>query len=360
MWRTLTNIEQLGSNVRMDAHLKPKLRNPAATALRDRNCIQVDLDPNHSLLLTGEITQIRQFLNQLDGEHTTSELIKSFPFAERALRMLEQRGLIETELLNSQVSASLTSEQVSQLLTAQRSHQSAAGRLDFGLARLHQLTNSYLWLTGAGPATALLALLFAQQHIGRLKLEQLAEFQLKDLPFWLSGKGSAEELLIHALQRTSANLKLTQPAGMPNPDLVIIADSPWLDPEFATGYLNRNLPHLIIDARITEVTVGPLVVPGASSCLSCAEQNLAGVDRSWPVMRKLIGQHQHDQPDWLLLQLACTFAVLQVTGAIAGGDLTKSALVNQRWRFRLPGPTISIQSQPANMFCSCQWGELAA
>lgn len=344
----------------MDSHLKPKLRNPAATALRDRNCIQVDLDPNHSLLLTGEITQIRQFLNQLDGEHTASELMAAFPFAQRALTMLEQRGLLETELLDSQITATLTNEQLSQLIISQRSHQAAVGRLDFGLTRLRRLTDSYLWLTGAGPATALLALLFAQQHIGRIKLDKLDDFRAKDLPFWLPAAGPIDELLIQALQRTSANLKLTQPTGMPNPDLVVIADSPWLDPESAISYLNRGLPHLLIDARITEVTVGPLVIPGESSCLTCAERNLTGVDRSWPVMRKLIGQHQKEQPDWLLLQLACTFAVLQITGAIASGDLTKSALVNQRWRFRLPGPTIEVQSQPTNMFCSCQWGTLAA
>ena len=58
----------------MRPDLRPKLRNPAATALRDRNCIQLDLDPAHSLLLTGDVSQIRDFLAALTGEQTVAQL----------------------------------------------------------------------------------------------------------------------------------------------------------------------------------------------------------------------------------------------------------------------------------------------
>lgn len=344
----------------MDQSLKPILRNPTATALRDPRCIQVGIDPSHSLLLTGEVSQIRQFLNLLDGKHEIAELISKFPFAQVALFQLAKRGLLETQLVDHQITASLTPAQNYDLLISQRSHQAAIGKLDFAPRRIQNLANSYIWLANAGPAAALAAIYLAQSQIGRIKLDALAEFKPTDLPNWLDRNAEAADSLVHQLQISSANLKLTQPAGMPNPDLVILTDQPWQAPETAAEYLNRGIAHLVIQSKISEVIVGPLVIPGKTSCLNCAEQQLLNIDKSWSVMRKLIGQHQRDDTDWLLLNLAVSFAIAQVVSAMGMGDLSRSDLVDTRWRFRLPGPRIESAPQPINMFCSCQWGLLAA
>lgn len=344
----------------MDQSLKPILRNPAATALRDQNCIQVGIDPNHSLLLAGEISQIRQFLNQLDGTHEISELVRTYPFAEIAIFQLTKRGLLETQLVNQEITATLTPEQNYELLISQRSHQAAIGRLDFALPRLNNLSSSYIRIANSGPTAALTAIYLAQSQIGRLKLDSLNNFKFSDLPFWINQSGSAAESLMQQLLASSNNLKLTQPPGMPDPDLVILTDNPWQSPEIATEYLNRGIAHLTIQSKISEVVVGPLVIPGKTGCLNCADQHLQNVDKSWKVMRKLIGQHQHDGTDWLLLNLATSFASAQLVSAIGMGDLMKCDLINKRWRFRLPGPSIEMNPQPINMFCSCQWGLLAA
>jgi len=344
----------------MDPSLKPILRNPSATALRDPRCIQVGIDPNHSLLLTGEISQIRQFLNLLDGNHEVAELISKFPFAQIAISQLSKRGLLENQLLDHQITASLTPAQNYDLLISQRSHQAAIGKMDFAPTRIQNLANSYIWLANAGPAAALAAIYLAQTQNGRIKLDAIAEFKPTDLPNWLDRNGQAADSLIHQLEMSSANLKLTQPAGKPNPDLVIFTDQPWQTPEIAADYLNRGIAHLVIQPKISEVTVGPLVIPGKTSCLYCAEQQLLNVDKSWSVMRNLIGQHEHDETDWLLLNLAVSYAIAQVVSAIGIGDLSRSELVNTRWRFRLPGPRIESAPQPVNMFCSCQWGLITA
>ena len=344
----------------MRPDLRPKLRNPTATALRDRNCIQLDLDPAHSLLLTGDVSQIRDFLAALTGEHTVAQLCEQFEFAAAALFQLGQRGLLEAELLDSSITAALPAAQLDRLLINQRSHQSAATNLDFAVERINNLANSYIWIDTAGPASALAALLLAEQHVGRIKLAQAAAFKALDLPSWLKPVPDAETALLTSMQSVSANLKLTQPAGMPNPDLIIIADQPWLDPSEAASFLNRGIPHLVIDPLISEVAIGPLVLPGESGCLSCQEQKLTNIDRSWPIMRQLIGQHLRDQPDRLLLLTAVSFAIAQIIEAIGRGSFAQSALVGNRWRFKLPGPTIEILRCEPNMFCSCQWGAIAA
>jgi hypothetical protein len=344
----------------MHPALKPRLRNPAATALRDRNCIQVDIDPSHSLLLTGDIAQIREFLSLLTGEHTVAELTARFEFAKSTLFQLSQRGLLETELFDSDITAGLTAAQLNQLLITQRSQQAARADLNFAKERIQNLSDSYIWIANSGAASALTALLLAQQHVGRIKLADLAGFTHVMLPYWITSAEPADVQLVNAMQAASTNLKLTQPAGMPDPDLVIIADRPWRDPSETSSLLNRSIPHLIIDPLISEVAIGPLVIPGKSSCLNCQEQQLVNVDQSWPIMRKLIGQHATVQPDQLLLLTAISFAVAQLTTAISESNLERCALVNQRWRFKLPGPSIEIVNCQPNMFCSCQWGAIAA
>lgn len=341
----------------VEPNLKPKLRNAAATALRDRNCIQLNLDPAHSLLLTGEVGKIRQFLNCLDGTHTVAELIETYPFAQSALFSLAKRGLLETELLNSQLTADLTPIQLQQFIISQRSYQAVNGDLDYAQLRLTRLTNSYLWLATVGPASALLSLMLAQQQIGRIKLEKLEEFATADLPPWLI---SSAIDISNLLQQASAKIKLTQPPGTPAPDLIIIADEPWLDPAITRSYLNRGIPHLYIAPTVSQVAVGPLVLPGQTSCLNCAEQIISNVDRSWPTMRNLIGPNQVDQTDWALLQLSVSFAATAIISGISSGSWDNSPLLNQQWRFRLPGPRIEVHPQPASMFCECQWGKLAA
>lgn len=344
----------------MDLTAKPKLRNPGATALRDRNCIQVDIDPSHSLLIAGDVPRIRQFLAKLNGEHTAHQLINEFDFAQTALFQLEQRGLLEAELLDSEITCGLSSTQLHQLLISQRSQQAAIGDLNFATNRIRNLAASYIWIATAGPVSALLALLLAEQHIGRIKLAKLNDFKPSDLPNWLSSQQSAPVALQVAMQARSPNLKLNQPAGQPEPDLIIYADQPWLDPNSTADLLNREVAHLVISPKITEVIVGPLVLPRKTGCLICQELNLTAIDKSWPVMRNLISPQLHDQTDPLLIQLTTAFAASQITHGIASGNLSNCALAGTKWRFRLPGPNIAEIKSPINMFCSCQWGELAA
>lgn len=342
----------------MDATAKPRLRNPNATALRDLTTIQINLDPNHSLLLSGDSVEIRRFLNALDGQHSIADLTKTFPFAKSVLHKLIQRGLIETELLDSQTTSKYTKSELDRFITSQRSYQAAATQLDFSQKRLANLTKAYVAVLTSGPSSALISILLAAQQIGRIKLFAQNDFRASDLPFWISTTPKAQVDLPQLLKGIFSQIKLNQPPGDQKPDFAIIADQPWLAVEQSIDLINQGIPHLIIEPKVTEVSVGPLVIPGYSSCLKCAEISKSCIDKSWSTMRQLIGPHQEDQTDWLLLQLAVSFAAAQLIQVIGDGDALTSKLINQRWRFRLPGPTIEIQQMPSHMFCSCQWGVL--
>ncbi|MGY1813516.1 ThiF family adenylyltransferase [Blastococcus sp. SYSU D00820] len=73
------------------------------------------------------------------------------------------------------------------------------------------------------------------------------------------------------------------PAGAV-PDLVVLA-RPWAASDPPAGELQRSgVPHLVADVRGETGVVGPLVVPGATSCLRCADLHRRDADPRWPML----------------------------------------------------------------------------
>jgi hypothetical protein len=66
------------------------------------------------------------------------------------------------------------------------------------------------------------------------------------------------------------------------PDLVVLA-RPWAasDPTVA-GWQRAGVPHLVATVRGSTGVVGPLVVPGVTSCLRCADLHRRDADPRWP------------------------------------------------------------------------------
>ncbi|RBY86495.1 ThiF family adenylyltransferase [Blastococcus sp. TF02A-30] len=66
------------------------------------------------------------------------------------------------------------------------------------------------------------------------------------------------------------------------PDLVVLT-RPWAASDPAVGGLQRDgVPHLVATVRGATGIVGPLVVPGATSCLRCADLHRRDADPAWP------------------------------------------------------------------------------
>ena len=68
------------------------------------------------------------------------------------------------------------------------------------------------------------------------------------------------------------------------PDLVVLS-RPWSasDPLVA-GLHDAGVPHLVATVRGRTGVVGPLVVPGVTSCLRCADLHRRDADPRWPLL----------------------------------------------------------------------------
>ncbi|MQA14914.1 MAG: TOMM precursor leader peptide-binding protein [Pseudonocardiaceae bacterium] len=119
-----------------------------------------------------------------------------------------------------------------------------------------------------------------------------------------------------ALRRAAATVR-TVATPRYHPDLVVLADALVPDPEVTQDLVARRLPHLAVHAHEGVAVVGPLVLPGRSSCLRCVQLRRADVDPAWP---KLAAQLVDAEPvaDLGCIQGAAALAAEQVLAVLAG------------------------------------------
>lgn len=120
----------------------------------------------------------------------------------------------------------------------------------------------------------------------------------------------------------------------------------------------QDRPHLHVGVLADRAVVGPLVVPGATSCLRCAYLHRRDADAAWPLLSVQWAHAVQTMPcqplDPLLVQLAAAQAGLLVrrwTDARADPD----AWSGYALELRLPDAIPQRLDRPAHPLCGCLW-----
>ncbi len=102
------------------------------------------------------------------------------------------------------------------------------------------------------------------------------------------GRGPLSELLIDALRCSGARVKQSsQPHAAvtsAEADLVVLSDNLVADPRMLRDLHSHGVAHLPVRVRDGIGLVGPLVIPGVTSCLSCADLHRRDRDPAWPAV----------------------------------------------------------------------------
>ncbi len=122
----------------------------------------------------------------------------------------------------------------------------------------------------------------------------------------------------------------------------------------------QDRPHLHVGVLGDRAVVGPLVVPGVTSCLRCAYLHRRDADSAWPLLSVQWAQAVQSMTcppiDPLLVQLAAAQAGLLVRRWIdAPGDL--DAWSGHAVELRLPDAIPQRVDRPAHPLCGCLWQE---
>jgi hypothetical protein len=351
--------------------LKPALRRLD----RDDHTLQLGVHPLRAVVLTELEPRMRRFVESLDGTRTLDELIARGDLDEstirQVVRLLTDRGVLDDASVRPEPLRGLTSAERDRLgPDLDALSLSAADAGDGGLAALQRRREAYVRVYGAGRVGAQIVVLLAAAGIGHLCVVDPGTARHEDvvpggLSFAEAGR-SREDGAVTAARRVAPGVnawtgrtasQLTD--GARHPDLVVLAPVGPLDGVVARDLVALGIPHLLATAGEGVGSVGPLVIPGRTSCLHCLELTRRDRDPSWPIVGARLGGFPASE-------IACdtvlsTLVAAQATGqALRSVDGLESIVTNSTvdvmpdWRWKK-------RSWSAHPLCRCsrnQFGPL--
>jgi hypothetical protein len=284
--------------------MRPALRAGLLPLWRDRETIQIGVDPRRAVALTG-VGAAAALIGLLDGSRDREQLVAAAaqlgvpgPLAERLLALLAGAGLLidyPAALLRG-----LPADRRARLLPELAAASLAGQDADGGAAVLARRTAAVVRVDGDGPIATGVAAILAAAGV---------------LPQAGGPRARRPDLLV-------LTGRLPDPAAR-QPDV----------------------PHLAVGAREAIGMVGPLVRPGVSACLRCLDLARADRDPAWPLILAQVARRQAE-PVACGAVLAAAVAAQAAAQALAFVDRPAAAgpaenatleLVPPGWQWRRRG-----------------------
>jgi len=211
---------------------------------------------------------------------------------------------------------------------------------------------------GAGRVGATLAALLGAAGVGHVQVVDRGAVSPADLaPGGIAAADtyrSRATAAADAVRRAAPEARTAQLAATRSPDLVVIASTRPVDTDLAAALHAARIPHLLAGVRETTAIIGPLVDPGRTSCLRCADLHRADRDPAWPAMAaQLAGPRRASDEacDVALATVAAALAALQALAHLAGDRSVPTRagaleLTLSDWRLRRRG-------WPPHRRCGC-------
>jgi hypothetical protein len=294
--------------------MRPALRAGLLPLWRDRDTIQIGVDPRRAAALTG-VGASAAVIELLDGSRDRAQVIAAaaglgvpVELAERMLTSLAAAGVL----------------------------------IDFPAATVRALPSELRPLLLPELAAASLARMDSDGGAQVLARRAAATVQV-------AGDGPLPDAIVHVLTAAgvAAHRAPLAPARQPGerarrpaPALVVLTASH--PPEAVVQLLRDQIPHLAVSAGEAIGTVGPLVRPGTTACLRCLDLARTDRDPAWPLILAQLGRRRPDPPacDAVLTMAVSAQAAAQVLNFIDRPELAGPAqnatleLVQPGWQWR--------------------------
>lgn len=135
-------------------------------------------------------------------------------------------------------------------------------------------------------------------------------------------------------------------------DLVILTDPGPTDPTVRASLHLDGSAHLLASVDGQHAVIGPLVVPGVTSCLRCADLHRGDRDPAWPALVvQLANRGRYRTASDVALCVAT--AGVAVTHAIAYLDGRQSTTMEGTLEWRLPDWRLRRRTWPVHHRCDC-------
>ena len=136
----------------------------------------------------------------------------------------------------------------------------------------------------------------------------------------IHGRGPLSDLLAGALRCSGTRVRrssLSHAGVRPgSTDLVVLSDYLITDPQVVRDLHDARVPHLPVRIRDGTGLVGPLVIPGLTSCLQCADLHRSDRDAAWPAVAAQL-RHAVGSADRATMLATAALALNEVNRVIA-------------------------------------------
>ena len=209
---------------------------------------------------------------------------------------------------------------------------------------------------GTGRVGPLLAAILAAAGVGRVYAADTSEARLhQQLP---GGLASTDEGLPFNSATTAAirrNAPETDTTPLPleeRPDLVVLAMDEPVEDDRRDALHAFGWTHLPIAVTSSAGVVGPLVIPGLSSCLRCADLYRLDRDPAWNAIAVQLATPRRPR-DGSSVALASTIAGVASMQALAFLDGEDAATIEGSLEIHPPDYRIRRRSRPPHPDCEC-------
>ncbi|MDQ2750868.1 MAG: thiamine biosynthesis protein ThiF [Actinomycetota bacterium] len=209
---------------------------------------------------------------------------------------------------------------------------------------------------GAGRVAAHVAALLAAAGIGRVYVVEADDVRLHQaMPGGLDpgDEGRRFVTAANAAVRRAAPEADTTPLPMgERPDLVVLAIDEPIDGDRRAALHARDCAHLAVRLGADHGVIGPLVIPGLTSCLQCADLHRRDRDPAWTALAvQLTVARRHGGPsDVALATLTAGVTAMQALTYLDGGE---PAVVEGTLEVQLPDWRIRRRTWPVHPSCDC-------
>jgi hypothetical protein len=235
----------------------------------------------------------------------------------------------------------------------------AALRVRHGLRAegiLAQRATASVIVHGTGRLAVAIACVLGAASVGRVTMHDSGEVHRHDAApggLLASDEGRRFNEAAHDAIRRAAPIVDTRAAGPDErADLVILTGTAPVSGELRAWLHERGVAHLASRTGADDAVVGPLVLPGLTSCLACADESRLDRDPAWSVLAvQLSTPTRHAAPsDLALTQLTASLTAMQALAYLDGDD---PATLAGTLELRLPDWRIRRRSWAPHPRCDC-------
>ncbi|HEY2167443.1 MAG TPA: ThiF family adenylyltransferase [Jatrophihabitantaceae bacterium] len=212
---------------------------------------------------------------------------------------------------------------------------------------------------GTGRVAAHVAAVLAAAGVGRLHVVDAGDVTLRDaVP---GGLNPADEgrafaaAAADAIRAVAPEVDLTPLPFGRRPDLVILACDEPIDTERREALHARCCTYLTVRLGVDDGVVGPLVIPGLSSCLRCADLHRRDRDPAWGALAAQLTVPPRYGPA-SDVAVATVIAGIAARESLAYLDGEEPATIDATLEMALPDWRIRRRSWAAHERCECGAG----